>query len=111
MKHDGKVPGLKCEEEHIVEGEWCEDGCANPTSQVGHAGGMSAGTCKDAGFPVYIARVNIAIFAKEDNAKLQSDGDYHQKPDCKAHYKVTNGDMCETFCITPALVEWSEKRE
>lgn len=102
--------GGSCEQEYIVEGDWCEECCATPTDPLAQAAGMKPGTCIQQGFVVNKGIMALAAFAPS-NSTLRDAGQFTIPADCNPHYLIKNN-ICEGFCAgsDPKMLHYVDHR-
>merc|ERR1719473_1842531 len=86
--------GDDCSEEYLVEGDFCEETCSDPSSVIGKAAGIQKGTC-DENFckPAYkkcIIKVAMkqAVFVKAESPIPAAPVVFRTKDDCNPHVTV-----------------------
>jgi len=102
--------GLTCQEEYLIEGDFCEEACANPKNTLGQASGLKPGTCAKQGFDKKSYDLKQSIFTRADNT-FKDVGAFTIQSGCNPHFTVKH-QICETFCVgtEPSVVKFAEHR-
>jgi len=91
----------------LVDGNFCEQLCGEPTDERYVAAGMSPGNCVDAGFTVNSGLIHFGMYEEESSGSDKAAGELGVATtgSCNPHYleRAANdqhGGFCEDFCVS-----------